>query len=281
MKKGNRIIKVWVCGIVFGLCTIGKIAASVDTVYHQTNVKSMPANNPGYLGYTKAITLSGVTNFTKILRSSGGYHTNYAINFEMAKKASLSYQFGYKGIHSTIEQGDWDAYDVNIQLFGGGWGGTKYRPVGTMDIQYKEFTVGVKNYMSAFGSSAPYGVYTVANLHVGLAKSTSSDLRWVLESGSQDLPSYDGSAVKGSLISMSYGFGSRNMIANRLGLVMEFTSGLTLKNSGGFSVYTQDAYSSGSYHGVDQADVMRRVMLREFHKSQWVQFKLGLGYLLK
>lgn len=77
---------------------------------------------------------------------------------------------------------------------------------------------------------------------------------------------------------MSYGFGFRNIVLDQVGVVFEMTSGLTLLNSGGFSVYTLDGYS-GQFHGVNQADVMRRVMLREFHKSQWLQFKLGVGYL--
>ena len=279
MKNCNRNMFKIVCSLALGVLSAGEIIASIDSVSSLSLVSEAPRNNPGYLGNKQAITLMGMTNFTKMLRGSSGYHTNYSINYEIARKATMSYQFAYKGIHSTIEQADWNAYDVYVRVPGGGWNYSEYWPVGTMEIQYKEFSLGVKNYLAAFGSTAPYGVYTLANLNLGLAKCTSSDMSWQLKSGgSQALPSYDLSAVKGSLISMSYGFGSRRVIMDKVGLVAELTSGFTLKNSGGFSVYTQDDYSE-NYHGVDPADAMRRVMLREFHKSQWFQLKLGLGYL--
>jgi hypothetical protein len=147
-----------------------------------------------------------------------------------------------------------------------------------MDIGYQEFTVGVKNYLQTAGSTAPFGGYLVANLHYGLASSSANNLTWSDYSSGRTLPTVGTAGVSGSLVSMSYGFGFRNVILDQVGLVFEMTSGLTMLNSGGFSVYTLDNYT-GSYHGVDQADVMRRVMLREFHKSQWLQIKLGLGYL--
>jgi len=274
--KNQNIFKI-VFSMVLGLCTTGQILASVDSVSSFSLVSSTPKSNPGYLGCKQAITILGVTNFTKLFRNTSGYQTNFAFNYEIAKKASLSYQFGYKGFNTTIEQGDWNVYDVHVKYLNG-WGYTEYRPVGTMEIQYREFTMGVKNYMAAFGSTAPYGVYTLANLHLGLAKCTSSDLQWDFISGDPDLPIYKPSKVKGSLISMSYGFGARNVIMDKLGLVTELTSGFTLKNSGGFSVYSQDDFSE-NFHGVNPADVMRRVMLREFHKSQWLQLKFGLSYL--
>lgn len=278
MKNLNQNIFKIVFSMALALCTTGQILASVDSVSSFSLVSSTPKNNPGYLGCKQAITIMGVTNFTKLLRNNSGYQTNFAINYEKAKKASLSYQFGYKGINTTIEQDDWNVYKVHLKYLNV-WGYTEYRPVGTMAIQYREFTMGVKYYMAAFGSTAPYGVYTLANLHLGLAKCKSSDLQWELFSGFPPLPDYDASSVKGSLISMSYGFGARNVIMDKLGLVTELTSGFTLKNSGGFSVYSQYDYYAKNFHGVNPADVMRRVMLREFHKSQWVQLKFGLSYL--
>jgi hypothetical protein len=68
------------------------------------------------------------------------------------------------------------------------------------------------------------------------------------------------------------------MITDQLGVVFEATSGLTLLNSAGLNLYVIDTYSSG-YDRTTQQEVMTSVMLREIHKSQWIQLKLGLSYL--
>ena len=242
-----------------------------------------PLNNPGYLGLRKAFSIIAVTNGAGLFREKAKYQTNYAFVFEVARKSSLAYQFGYKSISRTLDNYDWNDYDTYVERPTIGGGNLKYfKPFGEMDINYQEFTVGVKNYLLDLGSTAPYGGYLVANLHYGLAKAVSNNLSWsnVNSSSGVDTLSRVGVAgVSGSLVSMSYGFGSRNMLTDQLGLVFEMTSGLTLLNSAGFSVNTLDEYSSGAYHGVDQADVMRRVMIREFHKSQWIQLKVGLSYL--
>jgi hypothetical protein len=44
------------------------------------------------------------------------------------------------------------------------------------------------------------------------------------------------------------------------------------------NLYVIDTYSSG-YDRTTQQEVMTSVMLREIHKSQWIQLKLGLSYL--
>jgi hypothetical protein len=229
------------------------------------------------MGLTQAVTVMGVTNFTGLFRMTAKYQTNVFINYEIARRPSLSWQFGYKSIQRTMDNVDFDDYDTYVFVPSSGWGNSlNYKPYGTMDIGYQEFTVGVKNYLQTAGSTAPFGGYLVANLHYGLASSSANNLTWYDDYSGQTLPSVGTSGVSGSLVSMSYGFGFRNVILDQVGLVFEMTSGLTMLNSGGFSVYPFDNYS---YHGLDQADVMRRVMLREFHKSQWLQIKLGLGYL--
>jgi hypothetical protein len=229
------------------------------------------------MGLTQAVTVMGVTNFTGLFRTPAKYQTNVFINYEIARRPSMSWQFGYKSIQRTMDNVDFEDYGTYV--YAPGWGSSfNYNPRGTMDIGYQEFTVGVKNYLQSAGSTAPFGGYLVANLHYGLASSSANNLTWSDYYSGRTLPTVGTAGVSGSLVSMSYGFGFRNVILDQVGLVFEMTSGLTMLNSGGFSVYTLDNYT-GSYHGVDQADVMRRVMLREFHKSQWLQIKLGLGYL--
>jgi hypothetical protein len=236
-------------------------------------------NNPGYMGLTQAVTVMGVTNFTGLFRTPAKYQTNVFINYEIARRPSLSWQFGFKSIQRTMDNADFSDYGTYVFAPSSGWGNSlNYKPYGTMDIGYQEFTVGVKNYLQSTGSTAPFGGYLVVNLHYGLASSSANNLTWSDYYSGQTLPSVGTAGVSGSLVSMSYGFGFRNVLFDQVGLVFEMTSGLTMLNSGGFSVYTLDNYT-GNYHGVNQADVMRRVMLREFHKSQWLQFKLGVGYL--
>ena len=257
----------------------GAIEGAFDSLRLHDKAEVALLNNPGYMGLTQAVTVMGVTNFTGLFRTTAKYQTNVFINYEIARRPSLSWQFGYKGIQRTMDNVDFEDYDTYVFVPGTGWGNSlNYEPYGTMDIGYQEFTVGVKNYLQSAGSTAPFGGYLVANLHYGLASSSANDLTWYDDYSGQTLPSVGTSGVSGSLVSMSYGFGFRNVILDQVGLVFEMTSGLTMLNSGGFSVYTLDNYTD-SYHGVDQADVMRRVMLREFHKSQWLQIKLGLGYL--
>lgn len=191
----------------------------------------------------------------------------------------MSWQFGFKSIQRTMDNADFSDYGTYVFAPSSGWGNSlNYKPYGTMDIGYQEFTVGAKNYLQSTGSTAPFGGYLVANLHYGLASSSANNLTWSDYYSGKTLPSVGTAGVSGSLVSMSYGFGFRNVLFDQVGVVFEMTSGLTMLNSGGFSVYTLDNYT-GNYHGVNQADVMRRVMLREFHKSQWLQFKLGVGYL--
>jgi hypothetical protein len=255
------------------------IDGSIDSLSGEGKAQVMLLNNPGYMGLTRAVTVMGVTNFTGLFRTPMKYQTNVFINYEIARKPSLSWQFGYKGIQRTMDDADFYDYGTYVLVESTGWGNDyNYKPYGTMDIGYQEFTVGVKNYLQSAGSTAPFGGYLVANLHYGLAKSSSNTLTWYDNYNGQRLASVSSYGVSGSLVSMSYGFGFRNIVLDQVGVVFEMTSGLTLLNSGGFSVYTLDGYS-GQFHGVDQADVMRRVMLREFHKSQWLQFKLGVGYL--
>jgi hypothetical protein len=257
----------------------GVVNEAIDSVRLQDKAELALLNNPGYMGLTQAVTVMGVTNFTGLFRMTAKYQTNVFINYENARRPSLSWQFGYKSIQRTMDNVDFDDYDTYVFVPSSGWGNSlNYKPYGTMDIGYQEFTVGVKNYLQTAGSTAPFGGYLVANLHYGLASSSANNLTWSDYYSGQTLPTVGTAGVSGSLVSMSYGFGFRNVILDQVGVVFEMTSGLTMLNSGGFSVYTLDNYT-GNYHGVNQADVMRRVMLREFHKSQWLQFKLGVGYL--
>jgi hypothetical protein len=255
----------------------GAVVGTVDSLRLQDKAEVALLDNPGYMGLTQAVTVMGVTNFTGLFRTPAKYQTNVFINYEIARRPSMSWQFGYKSIQRTMDNVDFEDYGTYV--YAPGWGSSfNYNPRGTMDIGYQEFTVGVKNYLQTAGSTAPFGGYLVANLHYGLASSSANNLTWSDYYSGRTLPTVGTAGVSGSLVSMSYGFGFRNVILDQVGLVFEMTSGLTMLNSGGFSVYTLDNYT-GSYHGVDQADVMRRVMLREFHKSQWLQIKLGLGYL--
>ncbi len=280
--------------LVVGACFLGSVEAvdgsadrfvdgvvneAIDSVRLQDKAELALLNNPGYMGLTQAVTVMGVTNFTGLFRTPAKYQTNVFINYEIARRPSLSWQFGFKSIQRTMDNADFSDYGTYVFAPSSGWGNSlNYKPYGTMDIGYQEFTVGAKNYLQSTGSTAPFGGYLVANLHYGLASSSANNLTWSDYYSGQTLPSVGTAGVSGSLVSMSYGFGFRNVLFDQVGVVFEMTSGLTMLNSGGFSVYTLDNYT-GNYHGVDQADVMRRVMLREFHKSQWLQFKLGVGYL--
>ena len=280
--------------LVVGACFLGSVEAVdgsadrfvdgvvnevIDSVRLQDKAELALLNNPGYMGLTQAVTVMGVTNFTGLFRMTAKYQTNVFINYEIARRPSLSWQFGYKSIQRTMDNADFSDYGTYVFAPSSGWGNSlNYKPYGTMDIGYQEFTVGVKNYLQSTGSTAPFGGYLVVNLHYGLASSSANNLTWSDYYSGQTLPSVGTAGVSGSLVSMSYGFGFRNVLFDQVGVVFEMTSGLTMLNSGGFSVYTLDNYT-GNYHGVNQADVMRRVMLREFHKSQWLQFKLGVGYL--
>ncbi len=280
--------------LVVGACFLGSVEAVdgsadrfvdgvvnevIDSVRLQDKAELALLNNPGYMGLTQAVTVMGVTNFTGLFRTPAKYQTNVFINYEIARRPSLSWQFGFKSIQRTMDNADFSDYGTYVFAPSLGWGNSlNYKPYGTMDIGYQEFTVGAKNYLQSTGSTAPFGGYLVVNLHYGLASSSANNLTWSDYYSGQTLPSVGTAGVSGSLVSMSYGFGFRNVLFDQVGVVFEMTSGLTMLNSGGFSVYTLDNYT-GNYHGVDQADVMRRVMLREFHKSQWLQFKLGVGYL--
>ena len=280
--------------LVVGACFLGSVEAvdgsadrfvdgvvneAIDSVRLQDKAELALLNNPGYMGLTQAVTVMGVTNFTGLFRTPAKYQTNVFINYEIARRPSLSWQFGFKSIQRTMDNADFSDYGTYVFAPSSGWGNSlNYKPYGTMDIGYQEFTVGAKNYLQSTGSTAPFGGYLVANLHYGLASSSANNLTWSDYYSGQTLPSVGTAGVSGSLVSMSYGFGFRNVLFDQVGVVFEMTSGLTMLNSGGFSVYTLDNYT-GNYHGVNQADVMRRVMLREFHKSQWLQFKLGVGYL--
>lgn len=280
--------------LVVGACFLGSVEAVdgsadrfvdgvvnevIDSVRLQDKAELALLNNPGYMGLTQAVTVMGVTNFTGLFRTPAKYQTNVFINYEIARRPSLSWQFGFKSIQRTMDNADFSDYGTYVFAPSSGWGNSlNYKPYGTMDIGYQEFTVGAKNYLQSTGSTAPFGGYLVANLHYGLASSSANNLTWSDYYSGKTLPSVGTAGVSGSLVSMSYGFGFRNVLFDQVGVVFEMTSGLTMLNSGGFSVYTLDNYT-GNYHGVNQADVMRRVMLREFHKSQWLQFKLGVGYL--
>jgi hypothetical protein len=289
----NLRINLMKC-LVVGACFLGSVEAVdgsadrfvdgvvnevIDSVRLQDKAELALLNNPGYMGLTQAVTVMGVTNFTGLFRTPAKYQTNVFINYEIARRPSLSWQFGFKSIQRTMDNADFSDYGTYVFAPSSGWGNSlNYKPYGTMDIGYQEFTVGAKNYLQSTGSTAPFGGYLVANLHYGLASSSANNLTWSDYYSGQTLPSVGTAGVSGSLVSMSYGFGFRNVLFDQVGVVFEMTSGLTMLNSGGFSVYTLDNYT-GNYHGVNQADVMRRVMLREFHKSQWLQFKLGVGYL--
>jgi hypothetical protein len=289
----NLRINLMKC-LVVGACFLGSVEAVdgsadrfvdgvvnevIDSVRLQDKAELALLNNPGYMGLTQAVTVMGVTNFTGLFRTPAKYQTNVFINYEIARRPSLSWQFGFKSIQRTMDNADFSDYGTYVFAPSSGWGNSlNYKPYGTMDIGYQEFTVGVKNYLQSTGSTAPFGGYLVVNLHYGLASSSANNLTWSDYYSGQTLPSVGTAGVSGSLVSMSYGFGFRNVLFDQVGVVFEMTSGLTMLNSGGFSVYTLDNYT-GNYHGVNQADVMRRVMLREFHKSQWLQFKLGVGYL--
>lgn len=238
--------------------------------------------NPGYLGKRQALTVQAVTNFTGVFRYMGSrYQTNYTFLYETSKKNTLSWQFGFKSYNRTVGNSDWSDYNMGIYE-SGSWGNSKlYTPSGEMEMNYKEFVVGAKNYLGVTGATAPFGSYLLANVHYGLANCTKNNLSWsnYYSSSSWDTLSRVGnSGVSSSMVSVSYGFGTRNMLTDKLGIVFEVTSGLTLMNSAGINLYVIDSYSSGYYES-NQKDVMTSVMLREVHKSQWLQLKLGLSYL--
>jgi hypothetical protein len=244
--------------------------------------KSEPLFNPGYLGKKQAISVYAVTNFSGLWSETPKYQTNYAFAYEVARKSTLSYQFGYKSFNRSMRFGDVESYRMSVVVPGGGWSGDQnYRPYGSMGIHYREFTVGVKNYLSTAGSTAPFGGYLVANLHFGSAKSTANDLRWLnyYSSSMLDTITPVGSeGISSKMTSISYGFGTRNMITEHVGFSFEMTSGLTLKNAAGVKLYNVDNYSS-DYNCSTQQEVMTSIMLREIHRSQWVQLKFGLSYL--
>lgn len=235
--------------------------------------------NPGYLGKRQALTVQAVTNFAGVFRYMGSrYQTNYTFSYETARKSTLSWQFGFKSYNRTVGNSDWDDYDIDVYNGGGMWGTNAfYHPFGEMEMNYKELVVGVKNYLSIVGSTAPYGGYLVANMHYGLASCTKNNLSWrdYYSSSSWDsLPRVGNSGVSSSMVSVSYGFGTRNMVTDQVGIVFEVTSGLTLMNSAGVPLYMIDSNVEPT-----QQKVMTSVMLREVHKSQWLQLKLGLSYL--
>ena len=238
--------------------------------------------NPGYLGQRQSLSISGVTNFTGLFRETTRFNVNTVINYEMARKASLAYQFGYKSYKRQVLNDDWSDYAMNVFVPGTGWGNDSYyRPSGSMDFQYQEFSMGVKNYIQSIGSTAPFGGYLMAGLHYGIAKCRENTLGWsnYYSSSSMDtLPWVPASGVSANIVSVSYGFGTRKMVTDQIGIVMEMSSGLTLSNSAGVKLYVVDNYS-GNYDGYTQQEVMTSVMLREIHKSQWIQFKVGLSYL--
>lgn len=266
--------------IVLILCYIG-IVGFVSAGDLLTGGK-VPPFNPGYLGRKQALSVQAVTNFAGFFRSPMRYTNNYALLYEIATRSTLSYQLGYKSYNRTVGNSDWDDYYMFVVIPGMGWSSDQYYAAsGEMNFNYKEYSFGVKNYLSAAGATAPFGGYLLANLNYGLAHCVSNDVRWNVRYSSSSwdtLSSIGSGGVAANMVSVSYGFGTRNMITDQLGVMMEVTSGLTLKNTGGVKLYSIDSYSD-NYNGPDQQSVMTSVMLREIHKSQWIQFKLGLSYL--
>lgn len=246
------------------------------------SAKSEPLFNPGYLGKKQAISVYAVSNFSGLFREIPKYQTNYAFAYEVARKSTLSYQLGMKSFNRSMSPSDVASYGIKVVIPSGGWSGNQeYQPSGSMGFHYREFTVGVKNYLSTAGSTAPFGGYLVANLHFGSAKSTFNDLRWpnyYSSSTFDTLVPIGSEGITSKLTSISYGFGTRNMITEHLGFNFEMTSGLTLKNAAGVKLYNVDSYS-GYYNGSTQQEVMTSIMLREIHRSQWLQLKIGLSYL--
>ena len=274
--EGNNMRKIF-------LLMLGCLGfSSLATAEVNANTGTTPPFNPGYLGRRQALTVQTVTNFAGLFRTPTRYQNNFAFLYEISLKSTLSYQFGYKGYNRGVGNGDWEDYDIHLVEPGTIWSNDKvYQASGEMDFNYKEFTVGVKNYLGAAGATAPYGGYVLANLNYGLANCASNNLEWrkLYSSSSWDTLAPVGNAgVSSSIVSISYGFGARNMITDQLGVVFEATSGLTLLNSAGMNMYVIDSYSSG-YDRTTQQEVMTSVMLREIHKSQWIQLKLGLSYL--
>lgn len=246
------------------------------------NNGSTPPFNPGYLGKRQALTVQMVTNFAGLFRTPTRYQNNFAFLYEISSKSTLSYQIGYKGYNREVGNGDWNDYDIHVVEPGIIWSNDNvYQASGDMGFNYKEFTVGLKNYLSLAGATAPYGGYLLANLNYGLANCESNNLHWrnPYSSSSLDtLAPVGNSGVSSSIVSISYGFGTRNMITDELGIGFEVTSGLTLTNSAGVKLYVIDSYSDG-YDVSTQQALMTSVMLREINKSQWIQFKVGLSYL--
>ena len=131
----------------------GAVVGTVDSLRLQDKAEVALLDNPGYMGLTQAVTVMGVTNFTGLFRTPAKYQTNVFINYEIARRPSMSWQFGYKSIQRTMDNVDFDDYDTYVFVPGSGWGNSlNYEPYGTMDIGYQEFTVGVKNYIQSAGS---------------------------------------------------------------------------------------------------------------------------------
>jgi hypothetical protein len=273
---GNNMRKIFL--LVLGCLGFSSLVTADVTA----NGGTTPPFNPGYLGRRQALTVQTVTNFAGLFRTPTRYQNNFAFMYETSLNSTLSYQFGYKGYNRSVGDGDWEDYDIHVVEPGIIWSNDKvYQASGEMDFNYKEFTVGVKNYLGSTGATAPYGGYVLANVNYGLVNCESNNLHWrkLYSSSSWDtLAPVGNSGVSSSIVSISYGFGTRNMITDQLGVVFEATSGLTLLNSAGLNLYVIDTYSSG-YDRTTQQEVMTSVMLREIHKSQWIQLKLGLSYL--
>ena len=267
-------------GIVILLCYIGISGfASAEALLAEGTV---PPFNPGYLGKKQAFSVQGVSNFAGFFRDTMRYQNNVAFFYEISRKSSLSYQFGYKTYKRTLNNVDWRDYSMQVVEPGSGWSGDQfYMPSGTMKFNYSEFTLGVKNYLRATGATAPFGGYLLANVNFGIANCLSNNLHWenyYSSSTFDTLNRVGNSGVAASIISVAYGFGARNMITDQLGIGFEVTSGLTLMNSAGVKLFVVDSYSDG-YDVSTQQALMTSVMLREINKSQWIQFKVGLSYL--
>ena len=157
--EGNNMRKIF-------LLMLGCLGfSSLATAEVNANTGTTPPFNPGYLGRRQALTVQTVTNFAGLFRTPTRYQNNFAFLYEISLKSTLSYQFGYKGYNRGVGNGDWEDYDIHLVEPGTIWSNDKvYQASGEMDFNYKEFTVGVKNYLGAAGATAPYGGYVLANL---------------------------------------------------------------------------------------------------------------------
>ena len=236
------------------------------------NIQLFAQSNPGYLGRKSLVQLDVNGLMGNLLFEGPWLKTNFGFSYEVARSEDFAWNFGYTNTNQDMTQTMMEGeYLTFIQEDGQS---SEFFDLngGTLNYSFSEFKVTPKWYNSVKGAIAPYGDFGGLELSWGILNIDPKNVKWK-QSINEANKTLDLSSV--TVLSASYIWGGRRMIADQIGLDYSMGIGYTIYQSlpGSILDYTEGAqlYDLSLYY--------KYTAVKHISTAKLFQARVGVSYL--